>query len=91
MAVETGAEGGDVDLQYKLGVVLERSPALGEPGEFRHWLAMAANNGIGDGVPHSPAIGKALAIKVANQGHVEARMMLMFQVTRDALDRLLQK
>lgn len=40
------ASRGDAQIQFKLGKVFKLYPALGQPGEFRQWLAQAAGNGV---------------------------------------------
>lgn len=41
------AAGGDVQIQFKFGKILKLYPELGQPNEFRRWLAQAANQGMG--------------------------------------------
>ena len=42
------ADRGDQIAQYNLGLLLKQTPALGQPGEFKRWLAMAAASGDTD-------------------------------------------
>ena len=39
------AREGNREIQCKLGILLKHRPSLGEPGEFKHWLTLAAENG----------------------------------------------